>query len=95
MTEDLKTKVLDILERQCKTTEYRLVDIELTKSSSSLKLIVYIDKDQGVNIDDCVKFNNVINNIDGFDDLFESSYILEVSSPGTNRLLEEGESRWV
>ncbi|MEE2975255.1 MAG: hypothetical protein VX343_02220 [Thermodesulfobacteriota bacterium] len=93
MTEDLKTKVLDILERQCKTTEYRLVDIELTKSSSSLKLIVYIDKDQGVNIDDCVKFNNVINNIDGFDDLFESSYILEVSSPGTNRLLEEGESR--
>lgn len=93
MTEDLKTKVLDILERQCKTTEYRLVDIELTKSSSSLKLIVYIDKDKGVNIDDCVKFNNVINNIDGFDDLFESSYILEVSSPGTNRLLEEGESR--
>ena len=93
MTEDLKTKVLDILERQCKTPEYRLVDIELTKSSSSLKLIVYIDKDQGVNIDDCVKFNNVINNIDGFDDLFESSYILEVSSPGTNRLLEEGESR--
>ena len=93
MTEDLKTKVLDILERQCKTTEYRLVDIELTKSSSSLKLIVYIDKDQGVNIDVCVKFNNVINNIDGFDDLFESSYILEVSSPGTNRLLEEGESR--
>ena len=28
-----------------------------------------------------------------FDDLFESSYVLEVSSPGTHQILEEGESK--
>jgi|TARA_B100001029_G_C15058417_1_gene456287 ribosome maturation factor RimP len=93
MSENLREKLVNIIRKECETTEYKFVDLELSGGPSSLKLVIYIDKDKGINIDDCVKFNKVINDIDGFDDLFESSYVLEVSSPGTHQILEEGESK--
>ena len=52
---------------------FELVDVEYVKEAGSWYLRVYIDKEGGIAVDDCI----------------EESYILEVSSPGLGRPLKK------
>ena len=80
-------QIKDFLNSICSKNNFSLVDVEVTDTSSELKLVVFIDKDGGVFIDDCIKFNALINATQTLDELVPSSYILEVSSPGPKRPL--------
>ena len=81
-------QIKDFLNYICSKNNFSLVDVEVTDTSSELKLVVFIDKDGGVFIDDCIKFNALINATQTLDELVPSSYILEVSSPGPKRPLK-------
>ena len=81
-------QIKDFLNSICSKNNFSLVDVEVTDTSSELKLVVFIDKDGGVFIDDCIKFNALINATQTLDELVPSSYILEVSSPGPKRPLK-------
>mgnify|MGYP005635307887 FL=1 len=81
-------QIKDFLNSICSKNNFSLVDVEVTDTSSELKLVVFIDKDGGVFIDDCIKFNDLINATQTLDELVPSSYILEVSSPGPKRPLK-------
>ena len=64
--------------------DIEIVDVEFDKRAQ--KLTVYIDTDQGVDLDTCEKFHNAINDpIDEFDPSFGQPYTLNVSSPGLDR----------
>ncbi|MCM1175168.1 MAG: ribosome maturation factor RimP [Blautia sp.] len=66
-----------------------IYDIEYVKEGSDWYLRAYIDKPEGVNIDDCENVSRALS--DGLDkeDFIEDAYILEVSSPGLGRTLKK------
>ena len=62
-----------------------LVDVE-TKISKTPSLTVYVDTEDGVDLDTLEKFHNVIDPVlDEYDPSYGASYTLNVSSPGLDR----------
>ena len=43
MSENLREKLVNIIRKECETTEYKFVDLELSGGPSSLKLVIYIE----------------------------------------------------
>lgn len=66
-----------------------IYDVEFVKEGSDWYLRVYIDKPEGVNINDCVEVNHAFSDVLDEEDFIEESYILEVSSPGLGRTLKK------
>ena len=66
-----------------------LVDIEYVKEGSSWYLRAYIDKEGGVDINDCEAVSRAFSDILDKEDPIEDAYILEVSSPGLGRPLKK------
>ncbi|MDE6442390.1 MAG: ribosome maturation factor RimP [Clostridia bacterium] len=61
-----------------------IVDVEFDKKNNALT--VYIETEQGVDLDTCEKFHNAIfDPIDVFDPTYGEAYTLNVSSPGLDR----------
>jgi ribosome maturation factor RimP len=68
-----------------------LVEVEFRPSGKKWLLRIFIDKEGGVTIDDCVKVNRELGRALDVDDLIEHPYTLEVSSPGLTRPLKRAE----
>ena len=66
----------------------RLWDVRFLKEGSQWYLRIFIDKDGGVSIDDCVDMTHAVNGPLDEADPVEQAYILEVSSPGLERELK-------
>ena len=67
----------------------KLVEVVYVKRNDGMHLIVYIDKEGGVTIDDCVKVNDLINQtIDDLNPTNDAPYTLDVSSYGLDRPLK-------
>ena len=65
----------------------RLWDVRFVKEGADWFLRIFIDKDGGVGIDDCVAMSHALDKPLDEADPIEQSYCLEVSSPGTDREL--------
>lgn len=66
-----------------------LVDVEYVKEGPNWFLRVYIDKDTGVDIDECAVVSEKLSEkLDEVDPISEN-YFLEVSSPGAERPLKK------
>lgn len=68
---------------------FELVDVEYVKEGSDYYLRVYIDKEGGITIDDCVDVSRAFNEILDREDYISDAYIFEVSSPGLDRPLKK------
>ena len=62
--------------------------IEFLTEGRGLNVCFYLDGPYGVDIDGCTKFSREASVLLDVEDPIESAYILEVSSPGFNRLIE-------
>lgn len=69
----------------------RLWDVRFLKEGANWYLRIFIDKDGGVSIDDCVDLTHAINKPLDEADPIEQAYFLEVSSPGVERDLVRDE----
>ena len=54
---------------------------------NNLKVVVYIDSEKGISVDDCAIVSEHVSDILDMEDLVPSPYVLEVSSPGLDRIL--------
>lgn len=82
IVEELATPIVEGMELD-------LVDIEYLKEGSNWFLRVYIDKEGGIDIDDCgVVSEKLSKRLDEVDPIKEA-YFLEVSSPGIERPLKK------
>ncbi|GHH96559.1 ribosome maturation factor RimP [Neobacillus kokaensis] len=73
----------------CQELEIELVEIEYVKEGKSWFLRVYIDKDNGVDIEDCgLVSERLSEKLDEIDPI-PHNYFLEVSSPGAERPLKK------
>lgn len=69
---------------------FYLYDLEFVKESKNWYLRVYIDKKNGINIEDCALISDELSEkLDAMDpDPIPQAYFLEVSSPGAERPLK-------
>lgn len=87
-----KKRVVDIVEEivaQFLTKkDIELVDIEFLKEGQHRYLRIYLDKEDGISLDDCQEVSEFLSGkLDEIDPIKES-YYLEVSSPGIDRPLK-------
>ncbi|MBD3109405.1 ribosome maturation factor RimP [Bacillus sp. AGMB 02131] len=85
VTEIVEELLTDILEQE----QLELVDIEYVKEGKSWFLRVFIDKENGVDIEDCGLVSEKLGEkLDAIDPI-PQNYFLEVSSPGAERPLKK------
>ena len=65
-----------------------LVDIEYRRESRGWVLRLYLDKKGGVTLDDCMRISQEVGRNLDVEDLIQTPYTLEVSSPGLTRRLK-------
>lgn len=81
----IESSVYDIVEEIVKDTVFEIVDVEYVKEGPFKYLRVYIDKPEGITVDDCSDISRALNKRLDELDLIPEQYFLEVSSPGVER----------
>lgn len=82
LVEELVTPILDDLSLE-------LIDMEYVKEGSNWFLRIFIDKDSGVDIEECgIVSERLSEKLDELDPI-QHNYFLEVSSPGAERPLKK------
>jgi len=66
---------------------YELVGVEFSTNGRHGTLRVYIDREQGVSLDDCAAISHQISGILDVEEPIKQAYDLEISSPGIDRPL--------
>jgi ribosome maturation factor RimP len=66
---------------------YELVGIEYRSGADSGLLRIYIDREGGIQLDDCVAVSRQVSAMLDVEDPLKEAYQLEVSSPGVDRPL--------
>jgi ribosome maturation factor RimP len=66
-----------------------LVDLEYQREGRSTFLRFFIDKEGGVTLDDCADFSREVSALLDVEEVIDTSYRLEVSSPGLERPLKK------
>jgi len=85
----IENQVQNLLEPVIENLGYELYDVIYTKEGKDYFLKIFIDQETGIQIEDCEKVTEVINDILDQKDLISENYFLEVSSPGIERLLRK------
>ncbi len=70
---------------------YEIYDVEYAKEGPHWFLRLFIDRDEGVNVDDCETISRALSTIMDEKDCIQTNYFLEVSSPGIERSLRQEE----
>ena len=86
---DITTKVSKLVGPILNELGYDLVDVEYAPDRGRWVLRLYVDKDAGITIDDCVRVSREIGDLIDVKDIMNHEYVLEVSSPGLNRRLKK------
>jgi ribosome maturation factor RimP len=89
--QDIKDQVQKIVAPVLEDLGAELVDIELRGQRKDLVLTIFIDKEGGVNLDDCAEISHEVGTLLDVEDVIPGSYRLEVSSPGLDRPLKKAE----
>ena len=87
--DQLSDKVQGIIEPVINSLGIELADLEVGKMRGKGLLRVFIDKEEGVTIDDCETVSREIAAVLDVEDPIPYSYVLEVSSPGLDRPLRK------
>lgn len=86
-THDIKENIRGVIEPVLTSLGFELYELEFGKMGSKGLLRVFIDKEDGVTIDDCQHVSREIEAVLDVEDIIPHSYMLEVSSPGLDRHL--------
>lgn len=87
--EEYETKTQALLEPIAEANGVSVYDVEYVKEGADYHLCAYIDKPEGVNIQDCENVSRALSDALDREDFIADAYILEVSSPGLGRALKK------
>lgn len=87
--ENYETRTEELLKPIAEANGVEIYDVEYVKEGSEWYLRCYIDKEEGVNINDCEAVSRALSDELDKVDFIEDAYILEVSSPGLGRQLKK------
>ncbi len=87
--ETYEAKTEELLLPIAQANSVDIYDVEYVKEGSEYYLRAYIDKPEGVNINDCENVSRALSDALDMADFIPDAYILEVSSPGLGRTLKK------
>jgi ribosome maturation factor RimP len=87
MTAPLREKLIALTEPLLGQLGYELVDLEYAPGRSQAMLRVFIDRPEGVGLEDCERVSHELSALLDVEDPVPLAYTLEVSSPGLDRVL--------
>ena len=86
---NIEEKVESLLTTTINNLGYELYDVEYAKEGKDHFLRIFIDKSEGIDLNDCEKVSNSINDLLDEADYIKEQYFLEVSSPGIERIIRK------
>ena len=86
---DYEKKTADFVQPILDRMGFELYDVEYVKEGSDYYLRIFIDKEGGITINDCVDVTREMNEILDREDYIKDPFIFEVSSPGLDRPLKK------
>jgi ribosome maturation factor RimP len=89
--EEILDKVRKVAEPLAAQEGLELVDVELGGPGGRQTLRLFIDKAEGVSLDDCTSLSRAVSAALDVEDPIDGAYDLEVSSPGLDRPLRTPE----
>lgn len=87
--ENYEAKTEELLIPIAQANGVDIYDVEYVKEGGEYYLRAYIDKEAGVNINDCEEVSRALSDALDRADFIPDAYILEVSSPGLGRTLKK------
>ena len=87
MAKNILNTVIEIVTPLCKENGCFLYDAEFQKEGKNQILRIFVDKDGGINIDECETVSRLISQKLDDEDIIATAYQLEISSPGAERKL--------
>lgn len=87
--EDYEARTEGLLSPIAEANGVSVYDVEYVKEGSDYYLRAYIDKPEGVTIQDCENVSRALSDELDREDFIPEAYILEVSSPGLGRALKK------
>ena len=85
----IEERVEELLKDKIENIGYSLYDVEYAKEGQNYYLRIFIDSPKGIDLNDCEKVSNEINELLDQADYIKEQYFLEVSSPGVERILRK------
>ncbi len=85
----MDSKLFEGIGQQVAALNCELVDARLTRQGRSITLQIFIDREDGVTIDDCAAVSRQVGVWLDVENPISGSYRLEVSSPGLDRPLKK------
>jgi ribosome maturation factor RimP len=82
-------KLTELLRPAVEETGKQLLGIEYISAGNNSVLRLFIDHENGINVDDCAEVSRQVGAVLDVEDPISSEYNLEVSSPGVDRPLFE------
>lgn len=83
----LEHRLAEMLTPAVEALGFELVGIEFVRAGKHSILRIYIDHENGVNVDDCADVSYQVSAVLDVEDPISTEYHLEVSSPGLDRPL--------
>ena len=83
----IEERVEELIKDKIENIGYSLYDVEYAKEGPNYYLRIFIDNEKGIDLNDCEKVSNEINEKLDEADYIKEQYYLEVSSPGVERIL--------
>ena len=87
--EEYETRTQALLEPIARDYGVSVYEVEYVKEGGTWYLRAYIDKPEGVNIQDCENVSRALSDALDREDFIADAYVLEVSSPGLGRALKK------
>lgn len=85
----IEEKIESLVTKPINNLGYDVYDVQYVKEGKDYYLRIFIDKPDGIDLNDCEKVNNEINNLLDEADYIKDQYFLEISSPGIERILRK------
>ena len=86
---NIEEKVENLIHKTIEDLGYELYDVVYEKEAQDYYLRIFIDKPEGISLEDCEKVNDAINDMLDEANYIKDQYFLEVSSPGIERVLRK------
>ena len=85
----IEEKVTKLVKPIIENLGYELYDVEYAKEGKNYFLRIFIDNEKGIDLNDCEKVNDAVNDILDKENYINEQNFLEISSTGIERVLRK------
>lgn len=89
--EQIIHRIWELVDPVARSEGVELIEVEFRRESHGWVLRLYIDREDGISVDDCAQLSHTLSDLLDVADPIDFPYHLEVSSPGLNRPLRKRE----